>query len=132
MKTFVYGRSSGICEFGCQGIFDRGAVHLLETGRCVDEQGSPAYRNTGRGRCVTGIFISEDQYRPEMEGKRAPEVFERYGLDDDPLRLALLGDFQDVHDCLENFVSRATLIEALRNVAYEHGLNPWVLDDYET
>jgi len=60
-----------------QEIFDKAVTHLHTQGkRSVNEEGDCLYRNADGLKCVAGIFIPDEKYHPEMEGKPSHLIIE--------------------------------------------------------
>lgn len=113
-----------------QEIFDQAARHLLAQNahsRALVASGlghesmTCAYRGKGGLKCAIGVFISDDEYRPEWEGKDAEVVCAEYSTPD---QLSLLSELQTVHD----FTSVDSWRWELAEVASEANLSRAVLD----
>lgn len=100
-----------------QEIFDKVAKHLLAQNRrsemvAIDRNSGKyfdrcSYRGIGGLECALGCLITDEAYRPELEGKsitykEVQEALRESGL---PVQQEtvyhLLRDLQDVHDCFE-------------------------------
>ncbi len=56
------------------------------------------YRSKDGKKCAAGVVITDEEYRPEMEGKNISAVISMFVLDHLKSHEVLLKDLQDVHD----------------------------------
>lgn len=89
-----------INEASLQDIFDQAANHLLaQNERSSEEFGAGCtYRNNDGLKCAVGCFISDDEYRPDMEGNSVDSVISEQGLQVGDDVALLLRKLQDLHD----------------------------------
>lgn len=107
-----------------QTVFDRTAEHLLtQGGRSAVPNSSGGqsclYRGPKGRKCPVGFWITDRDYRPEMEGISIGIVVGRFNVPE-VLRdyLLLLTVFQSIHD----FTHPNGWRKALRQLAKGHGL----------
>lgn len=100
---------------------------LKAQGRCsvrVDDSGPVhcAYRGPDGTKCAAGFFMSDDDYRPGMEGLRASAIKDIYVIFNG-LPLDFLDDCQSAHDdCVGVSDFQETLRFGFRNVASRFNL----------
>src|SRR5215510_14994918 len=85
-----------------QAIFDQVATHLLrQNERAVDSKSLDCMYRTPDGlKCAVGCLITDEEYRPDMEGKTILLLCELGWLHQRFLdHINFLCDLQRVHDC---------------------------------
>ena len=110
-----------------QEIFDTVCRHMHQQGRRSAVGSSCKYRCDNGDKCAAGALMTDDEYRPEMEGVR-------FGLDSDipwPERLekhgTLIRQLQYAHDrASSDFWSDAR--SAMSGIARQFKLSTTVLD----
>lgn len=86
-----------------QEIFDIVSKHLLtQNTQSVFGGGALcAYRGSQGRKCAIGVLISDEDYKPEMEGMRVSAVLNEFSAVADKLKdvsTFLLGELQRIHD----------------------------------
>lgn len=113
-----------------QEIFDYVARHLIAQGRAAvnPETGNCLYRAPNGDKCAAGCLISDEVYRPSMEGKsvNSNEVANYLPLHlKDNIRLLL--DLQGAHDHLLRPFGIEDWTVKMRDIAKGYGLSDEVL-----
>lgn len=121
-----------------QEIFDKVKTHLLTQNKkslMGTMTFSCAYRGADNTKCAFGIFIEDDEYKPEFEDCAIPNLetpvlsiddnkfvnFRNFVLSKfEPEQVPLLRELQNIHDNYN--VGQWT--DLLHNVAVNHGLTP--------
>lgn len=112
-----------------QEVFDQAVRHLLtQRQRAVNADGGCVYRvpNTDL-KCAAGAFISDEEYRPDMEGKTIHAVVvdeSLMQLEEAPLEVLLA--LQTIHD---NYDAEEWP-EELGTLAASYGLDSSVLNEF--
>lgn len=78
-----------------QGVIDH--ITANYKGRSTNSSGTCRYRGDHERRCVVGVFIPDNLYRPEMEGKPADVLWNIFS----PLRSVLPFEFDNLMDLQE-------------------------------
>lgn len=82
-----------------QQVFEKSARHLLTQKECSflsRSSMSCAYRGEGGKQCAAGPFISDKEYKEEMEGRGWSKVANAFGLSKN--HAPLVGSLQCIHD----------------------------------
>lgn len=100
-------------EFTAQEIFDKVVNHLrkqnsqsvelnpdgsVKTVSAFNTNPICLYRSADGKKCATGILISDEQYRPEMEGTNIGGVIDEFHLDHLSSHRGLIARLQQTHD----------------------------------
>lgn len=119
-----------------QEIFDKCAKHLLTQNKksmTSPSVGVPycAYRGDNGLKCAAGIFITEEEYKPELEGFNSNDnnvsiALRRSGFPETNRSWILLMKLQSVHDAHEPCDWK----NELRQVANYFSLNTNVLKEF--
>lgn len=80
-----------------QEAFDKMVAHLRKQGQKAQENGACRYRTKGGLMCAVGCLLTDEEYRPGMEGKGVEHMQHLYGVLQD-LDPPLLAEMQDTHD----------------------------------
>lgn len=88
-----------------QQVFDRVATHLIQQGHasfCVNDLDNPTcmYRGPYGAKCAVGCLISDDDYKPEYEGKSATvsDIFKILPVEQTGYMESFVSDLQSAHD----------------------------------
>jgi hypothetical protein len=89
-----------INEASLQSIFDQAANHLLAQNKRSSEEFGPAclYRSSDGLKCAVGCFISDDEYKPDMEGHCVDKILTDCDITLYGDKILLLRKLQDLHD----------------------------------
>lgn len=96
-----------------QEAFDKMVAHLRKQGQKAQENGACRYRTKNGLMCAVGCLLTDEEYRPGMEGKGVEHMQHLYGVFP-KLSVGLLAEMQDTHDAYapshweERFASTAT------------------------
>lgn len=108
-----------------QEAFDKVVAHLLEQKvYSVDSAAisnltgcyMPAYRGDNATKCAIGCLIPDDQYSPEMEGKRVYRVICNFpDLPFAKVNFQLLSELQYIHDAGSGFQDNHMNLPSIKN-----------------
>jgi len=80
-----------------QEAFDKMVAHLRKQGRRADKNGVCRYRTEEGLMCAVGCLLTDDEYKPGMEGMGVEAMMAaydiRFGVNEN-----LLAEMQDTHD----------------------------------
>ena len=108
-----------------QEIYNQIQTHLLtQNQKSLMPNGKGAYRGLAGLKCALGIFIPDELYSLDLEGKSVKEISAFFRFPNGPIEncqdMSFLFKLQDIHDgCpIENWET------ALESLAYEFSLVP--------
>lgn len=83
-----------------QQVFDKVATHAHTQGVCAeDDEGQCRYRHPDGLQCFAGCLITDDEYKPEMEGQDFNYLVQNFpSMERFAEHAALIMDLQKIHD----------------------------------
>src|SRR5688500_4424543 len=78
-----------------QEVFDQVKAHLLTQNKQSVDHEKCLYRGPDNTKCAAGIFIDDDRYTPDFEGRSWSGVAEKLGV---RAHCELIGGLQIIHD----------------------------------
>jgi hypothetical protein len=85
-----------------QEAFSRVVDHLRQQGRPSHDSGNCAYRSKDGLRCAVGVLITDEFYKPELEGYCAEDMADVLCVALPGVSIGLLQALQDTHDLPED------------------------------
>lgn len=82
-----------------QEVFDKVVAHARQQKEQALEDGSCRYRTADGKRCFAGIFIKDEVYDKELEGKFASTLIHLFN----GINIHLLSRLQDIHDIYDPY-----------------------------
>lgn len=112
-----------------QELFDVVITHLInQKEKSIDSEGNCAYRGVNGLKCAAGILISDDIYKPFIEGLNWLTVVSKLNLPSK--HQDLIQDLQNLHDdCMEDYENNIKSIAKKYKLEYKHLFNVSTLSD---